>query len=44
MEAMEKFGEASLQTKSLEQTLMEVNNDEQDEALLKLNDDELWEL
>jgi hypothetical protein len=44
MEATEKSGEASLQAKSPEQAPMEVNDDEQDEALLKLNEDELREL
>jgi hypothetical protein len=44
MEATEKSREASLQAKSPEQDPMEVNDDEQDKALLKLNEDELREL
>jgi hypothetical protein len=44
MEATEKSGEASSQAKSPEQAPMEVSDDEQDEALLKLNEDELQEL
>jgi hypothetical protein len=44
MEATEKSGEASSQAKSPGQAPMEVSDDEQDEALLKLNEDELWEL
>jgi hypothetical protein len=44
MEATEKYGEASLHAKSLEQAPMEVSDDEQDKALLKLNEDELREL
>jgi hypothetical protein len=41
MEASEKPGEASSQPKSPEQAPMDVSEDEQDEALLKLNEDEL---
>jgi hypothetical protein len=41
MEVTEMFEEASLKGKSLEQAPMEVSDDEQDEALLKLNEDEL---
>jgi hypothetical protein len=44
MEAIEKFEEASSRGKSLEQAPMEVSDDEQDEALLKFNEDELREL
>jgi hypothetical protein len=44
MEALEKSREASLQAKSPEQAPMEISEDEQDEALLKLNEDELREL
>jgi hypothetical protein len=44
MEATEKSGEASSQAKSPEQAPMEVSDDEQDEALLKLNRNELREL
>jgi hypothetical protein len=44
MEATEMIGEASSRGKSLEQAPMEVSDDEQDEALLKLNEDELCEL
>jgi hypothetical protein len=40
-EASEKSREASSQHKSLEQAPMDVSEDEQDEALLKLNEDEL---
>ena len=36
-----EFGEASSQAKSREQAPMEISDDEQDEALLKLNEDEL---
>jgi hypothetical protein len=38
-----KSGEASSQTKFLEQGPMDDSDDEQDEALLKLNKDELRE-
>jgi hypothetical protein len=41
MEALEKSGEARSQPKSPEHTPMDVSEDEQDEALLKLNEDEL---
>lgn len=41
MEALEKSKEASSQPKSLDHTLMDVSEDEQDEALLKLNKAEL---
>jgi hypothetical protein len=44
MEVTEKCGEASSRGNSLEQVPMEVSDDEQDEALLKLNEDELREL
>jgi hypothetical protein len=44
MEATEKSGEASLQAKSPQQAPMEISDDEQDETLLKLNEDELREL
>jgi hypothetical protein len=44
MEVIEKCGEASSRGNSLEQVPMEVSDDEQDEALLKLNEDELREL
>jgi hypothetical protein len=44
MEATKKSGEASSQAKSPEQAPMEVSDDEQDEALLKLNRNELREL
>ena len=44
IEATEKFGEASSQAKSLEHAPMEISDDEQDEALLKLNEDELRDL
>jgi hypothetical protein len=44
MEATEMFGEASLRGKSLEQDPMEVSDDEEDESLVKLNEDELREL
>jgi hypothetical protein len=44
MEAMEKSGEASSQAKSPQQAPMEISDDEQDETLLKLNEDELREL
>jgi hypothetical protein len=44
MEATVKFGEASSGGKSPEQAPMEVSDDEQDEALLKLNEDEICEL
>jgi hypothetical protein len=43
MEAIEKSGKASSQAKSPEQAPMEVSDDKQDEALLKLNEDELRE-
>jgi hypothetical protein len=41
MEASEKPGEASSQPKSPEQVPMDVSEDEHDEALAKLNEDEL---
>lgn len=41
MEASEKHGEASLQPKSPEQAPMDVTKDEHDDALAKLNKDEL---
>jgi hypothetical protein len=41
MEASEKSGEARSQPKSPEHTPMDVSEDEQDEAILKLNEDEL---
>jgi hypothetical protein len=44
MEVLEKSREAHLQPKSPEQAPMDVSEDEQDEALLKLNEDELQEL
>ena len=44
MESSEKSGDSSLQAKSTEQALVEVNDDEQDKALLKLNEDELRQL
>jgi hypothetical protein len=44
MEVLEKSREAHLQPKSPEQAPMDVSEDEQDEALLKLNEDELREL
>jgi hypothetical protein len=44
MEALEKSAEATSQPKSLEHAPMDVSEDEQDEALLKLNEDELREL
>jgi hypothetical protein len=44
MEASEKSGEATSQVKSPEQAPMDVSEDEQDEALLKLDEDELQEL
>jgi hypothetical protein len=44
MEASEKSGEAVSQPKSLELALMDVSEDEQDEAILKLNEAELREL
>jgi trehalose-6-phosphatase len=44
MEVSEKFGEASSRGKSPERVPMEVSDDEQDEALLKLNEDEFREL
>jgi transposase len=37
-------GEAILQPKSPKHAPMDVSEDEQDEALLKLNEHELWEL
>ena len=36
--------ELSLQAKSMEQTPMEISDDEQEEALMKLNEDELRQL
>ena len=44
MESSEKSRDSSLQAKSTEQAPVEVNDDEQDEALLKLNEDELQQL
>jgi hypothetical protein len=44
MEATEKFGEASSRGKSPKQAPMEVSDDEEDESLVKLNEDELREL
>jgi hypothetical protein len=44
MEATEMSRDSSLQAKSPEQAPMEVSDNEQDEALLKLNEDELREL
>jgi hypothetical protein len=44
MEATEMSGEASSQAKSPQQAPMEISDDEQDETLLKLNEDELREL
>jgi hypothetical protein len=44
MEATKMFGEASSRGKSPKQAPMEVSDDEQDEALMKLNEDELREL
>jgi hypothetical protein len=44
MEATEMSRDSSLQAKSPEQAPMEVSDDEQDETLLKLNEDELREL
>ena len=36
--------ELSLQAKSMEQAPMEISDDEQEEALMKLNEDELRQL
>ena len=44
MQSLEKSVDSSLQAKSMEQALAEVSDDEQDEALLKLNEDELRRL
>jgi hypothetical protein len=44
MEALEKSEEATSQPKSLEHAPMDVSEDEQDEAILKLNKNELREL
>jgi hypothetical protein len=44
MEATEKSGKASSQAKSPNPVPLEVSDDEQDEALLKLNEDELRKL
>ena len=44
MESLEKSGDSSLQAKSIEQVPMDVSDNEQDEALLKLNEDELQQL
>jgi hypothetical protein len=44
MEATEKSRVASSRPKSQDQAPMDVSDDEQDEALLKLNEDELREL
>jgi hypothetical protein len=44
LQALEKSEEASSQPKSPEQAPMEVSDDEQDEALLKPNEDELRKL
>jgi hypothetical protein len=44
MEASEKAGEGTLQQKFLEHDPMDVSEDEHDEAILKLNEDELREL
>jgi hypothetical protein len=44
MEASEKAGEGTLQQKFLEHDPMDVGEDEHDEAILKLNEDELREL
>jgi hypothetical protein len=41
MEASEKSGEATTQPKSPKHAPMDVSEDEQDEAILKLNEDEL---
>ena len=41
MESSKKSVDSSLQAKSMEQAPVEVSDDEQDEALLKLNEDEL---
>ena len=40
MEILKKFVDSSLQAKSMEQASMELSDDEE-EALLKLNEDEL---
>ena len=44
MESLEKSVDSSLQAKSMEQAFVEVSDDEQDEALLMLNEDELRRL
>jgi hypothetical protein len=44
MEATKKSGEASSQPKSPDHAPMEVSDDEQDEAVFKLNEDELRKL
>jgi hypothetical protein len=41
MEASEKFGETSSQSKFPKQAPMDASEDERDEALLKFNKDEL---
>ena len=41
MESSEKFVDSSLQAKSIEQAPLEVSDNEQDKALLKLNEVEL---
>ena len=44
MESSEKSVDSSLQAKSMEQALVEFSDDEEEEALLKLNKDELRQL
>ena len=44
MESLEKSVDSSLQAKSMEQAPIEVSDDEQDEALLKFNENELRRL
>jgi hypothetical protein len=44
MEATEMFGEASSRGISPDKAPMEVSDDEEDESLVKLNEDELREL
>jgi hypothetical protein len=44
MKVSKKSVEASLQPKSPNQAPIDVSEDEQDEALLKLNEDEFWQL
>ena len=44
MESLEKSGNSSEQAKSIEQAPVELSDDEQEEALLKFNEDELRRL